>query len=114
MRKLLVFALLAACCGFAADRKLKAVILDGLNNNDWANATAAIRTILEGSGRFTVDVCICAEVGQALPPANPVEVCTYPNLPDFSRYDVAINNFNGGHTETGTRWPPEAERASPR
>jgi uncharacterized protein len=93
MRKLLVFALLASGCGFAADRKLRAVIVDGLNNHDWATATAAIRTILEGSGRFTV------------------EVSSYPQLPEFARYDVAIDNFNGGHTETGTRWPPEAERA---
>ena len=83
----------AACSGFAAERKLSAVIVDGVNNHDWAAGTTAIRTILEGTGRFTVDVA------------------TYPKLPDFSRYDVVINNFNGGHTETGTRWPAEAERA---
>lgn len=93
MRKLLIFALLAACSDNAQDRQLKAVIIDGLNNHDWAAATAAIRTILEGTGRFTVDVS------------------TYPKLPDFRRYDVVIDNFNGGYTETGTRWPPEAERA---
>lgn len=81
------------CSGTAAERKLRAVIVDGVNNHDWAAGTAAIHTILEGTGRFTVDVA------------------TYPSLPDFSRYDVVINNFNGGHTETGTRWPPEAERA---
>lgn len=86
-------ALLAASCAFAADSKLKAVVVDGLNNHDWAAATTAIRNILEGSGRFTVDVS------------------TYPALPDFSRYDVVIDNFNGGHTDTGTRWPGAAERA---
>ena len=82
-----------SCPGLAAERKLSAVIVDGVNNHDWAAGTLAIQTILEGSGRFTVDVA------------------TYPKLPDFARYDVVINNFNGGHTETGTRWPADAERA---
>jgi len=91
---LLAFTLAAAAgSGFAAEPKLRAVIVDGVNNHDWAAGTIAIRTILEGTGRFTVDGA------------------TYPKLPDFSRYDVVIDNFNGGHTETGTRWPADAERA---
>lgn len=89
---IIIFALTAASL-FAADPKLTAVIIDGMNNHDWAPATRAIQTILEGTGRFTVDVS------------------TYPKLPDFSRYNVVINNFNGGHLETGTRWPADAERA---
>ena len=90
---LLAFTLTCASSVFAAERKLSAVIVDGVNNHDWAAGTAAIQTILEGTGRFTVDVA------------------TFPKLPDFARYDVVINNFNGGHTATGTRWPAEAERA---
>jgi uncharacterized protein len=83
-----------ACFGAAAvDGKLSAVIVDGVNNHDWAAGTRAIRAILEGTGRFTVDQC------------------TWPRLPDFSRYDVVINNFNGGDTGAGQRWPAEAERA---
>jgi type 1 glutamine amidotransferase len=76
-----------------AEHKLKAVIVDGVNNHDWVAGTVAIQKILESTGRFTVDVA------------------TYPALPDFSRYDVVINNFNGGHTVAGTRWPKEAEQA---
>ncbi len=86
-------ALAAALTAAGADRKLSAVIIDGVNNHDWAAGTRAIQSILEESGRFTV------------------EVSTFPKLPDFSRYDVVINNFNGGHTATGTRWPAAAERA---
>ena len=94
MRTILVASLLAATSScFAADTKLSAVIIDGVNNHDWAAGTNAIRSILEGSGRFTVDVS------------------TYPALPDFTRYKVVINNFNGGHTERGTRWPADVERA---
>jgi type 1 glutamine amidotransferase len=92
-RAVLAILLAAASVCSAADRKLSAVIIDGVNNHDWAAATRAIRTILEGSGRFTVDAC------------------TYPKLPEFARYDVVINNFNGGQTETGIRWPPAAEQA---
>ena len=92
-RHFLTLAALSFSCAFAAEGKLSAVIIDGVNNHDWAAGTAAIRTILEGTGRFTVDVS------------------TFPHLPDFRRYDVVINNFNGGHTSTGVRWPAEAEHA---
>jgi len=78
---------------FGADGKLSAAIIDGVNNHDWAAGTRAIRSILEDTGRFTVDVY------------------TWPKLPDFTRYDVVISNFNGGHTDKGLRWPAEAERA---
>lgn len=95
---LLVFALtipVATQPASGASRpKLKAVIIDGVNNHDWAAGTAAIKRILEDTNRFSV-----------------IDVATYPKLPDFSQYNVAINNFNGGHTTTGTRWPAEAERA---
>src|SRR4051794_9437644 len=77
----------------AADRKLSALVIDGMNNHDWAAGTRAIQSILEGTGRFRVDVC------------------TWPAKPEFGNYDVVINNFNGGHTETGTRWPRETEQA---
>lgn len=92
MRTLLALAFLGASSARAQPR-LSAVIVDGVNNHDWAAATRAIRTILETSGRFTVTVS------------------TYPKLPDFSKYDVVIDNFNGGHTATGTRWPRDAELA---
>src|SRR5689334_10031958 len=92
MRRIVVFLAAAFLC-FAANKKIRAVIIDGVNNHDWAAATNAIREILEGTGRFTVDVC------------------TDPKLPDLSRYEVVINNFNGGHTEKGQRWPADFERA---
>jgi type 1 glutamine amidotransferase len=77
----------------AAGPKLSALVMDGMNNHDWAAGTRAIQSILEGSGRFTVTVS------------------TWPAKPDFSGYDVVIDNFNGGHTAAGTRWPREVEQA---
>src|ERR1051326_1078676 len=93
-RTLVVFTAAVAVClnaQAAADRKLSAVIIDGVNNHDWAAGTRAIRNILEGTGRFTV------------------EISTFPKLPDFTKYDVVIDNFNGGHLANGVRWPAEAE-----
>ena len=90
--RLLLASQLAAACA-SGGPKLSALIVDGVNNHDWAAATRAIQTILEGSGRFTV------------------EVRTWPNRPEFRGHDVVIINFNGGHTVTGTRWPRETEQA---
>lgn len=87
----ILLAGVSLCLG--ADRKLSVVIIDGVNNHDWAAGTAGIQAILQHSGRFTVDVS------------------THPKLPDFGKYDVVISNFNGGHTEKGVRWPAAAERA---
>ena len=91
--RLAVLALLLLGKAAAADRKLTALVIDGMNNHDWAAGTRAIQTILEGSGRFTVDVA------------------TFPARADFRKYDVVINNFNGGHLANGTRWPREMEQA---
>jgi type 1 glutamine amidotransferase len=85
--------MISAYCSAAAGGKLSALVIDGMNNHDWAAGTRAIRTILEGSGRFTVTVS------------------TWPAKPDFRSYAVVIDNFNGGHTDTGTRWPRDVEQA---
>jgi type 1 glutamine amidotransferase len=77
----------------SAAPKLSALIVDGMNNHDWAAATRAIQAILEGSGRFTV------------------EICTWPAPPQFRGRNVVIDNFNGGHLANGTRWPREVEQA---
>ena len=50
-RALLAFALAAASACFGADRKLSAVIVDGLNNHDWAAGTNAIRAVLDDPAR---------------------------------------------------------------
>ena len=92
----LAILLAGASLCLGADRKLSAVIIDGVNNHDWAAGTAAIQAILQGSGRFTVDVS------------------THPKLPDFGKYDVVISNFNGGHTEKGVRWPAARNERSKR
>ena len=85
--------LLLAAAAPAAEPKLRVLIVDGVNNHDWATGTRNIKTILEGTGRFTVDVV------------------TFPATPDFKKYALVVNNFNSGHTPTSTRWPRETEQA---
>ena len=67
--------------------------MDGVNNHDCATATREIKNILEGTGRFQVDVC------------------TYPDKPEFSRYAAVVSNFNSGHAPDSARWPRETEQA---
>lgn len=90
-RKLSFAAVALMASAAAAD---KVLIIDGVNNHDWAAGTRYIKAILEGTGRFQVDVC------------------TFPQpLPaDLRAYAAIVNNFNGGHTTTGTRWPRDAEQ----
>ena len=82
----------------AANSKLRALIIDGMNNHDWIAGTRAIRQILEATGRFTVDVA-----------TTPAALTDW--RPDFRPYDVVINNFNGGHLATAARWPAAVEQA---
>src|ERR1019366_6294181 len=91
--RLLMATLVSLSCSAAAGPQLSALVIDGVNNHDWAAGTRGIQSILEGSGRFTVTVC------------------TWPAKPDFGHYDVVITNFNGGHTAEGTRWPRGVEQA---
>jgi uncharacterized protein len=91
---LLGLSFFSLCCLAQQQQPLRVLVIDGVNNHDWAAGTRYIQAILEGTRRFQVDVC------------------TYPApLPaDLRVYAAIVNNFNGGHTAAGTRWPREAEQ----
>lgn len=76
---------------------IRALIVDGMNNHDWRAVTSFLKTTLERTGRFTVDVSTAPPQGEKW-------------RPDFDKYQVVINNFNGGHLENGIRWPQEVEQ----
>ena len=93
----------SATKGFGALRKpLNALIVDGVNNHDWRTGTAAMRAVLLTTNFFQV------EISTTPPREAPASAWDAWN-PDFSRYDVVINNFNGGHTATGLEWPGRVE-----
>jgi type 1 glutamine amidotransferase len=92
-------ALLAATrTSFSQTAKLRVLIVDGINNHDWKTATHGISQILTNTGLFTVDV--------STTPPREAPVSDWDNWrPQFARYDVVINNFNGGEKSTGIQWP---------
>ncbi|MHC4425169.1 MAG: family 16 glycoside hydrolase, partial [Planctomycetota bacterium] len=76
-------------------RTLKALIVDGQNNHNWKGTTPVLKSLLEETGLFAVDV--------ATSPAKNQPMDTF--RPDFAKYDVIVSNY------TGAEWPKETQDA---
>jgi len=92
-----------------ADRgdKLRVLIVDGNNPyHDWQKTSPLLKQILEGSGRFTVDIATAPvpEGYKSLTNAPPPPVDNSSFRPRFAEYDVVLGNY------VGPRWPAETER----
>jgi len=74
---------------------LKALIVDGQNNHDWQATTPVLKSLLEETGLFTVEV--------ATSPAKKQPMDSF--KPNFSKYDVIVSNY------TGDDWPKETQNA---
>jgi len=83
----------------SAPAEIRVLIVDGVNNHDWAAATAGIRNVLDEAGGFRVEVATLTP--ETLSAWNP----------NFRRFDVVVVNFNGGHTDNGVQWPQRVRRA---
>jgi type 1 glutamine amidotransferase len=121
----------AAFAAAPADR-IKVLIVDGQNNHSWATTTPMLRKILEGSGRFAVDVATSPAAAPAAPrlPRNATAeqkaahggalqkhaaaVAEHKSRtaaqwaawrPAFARYAVVVSNYNG------EAWPEDVRRA---
>lgn len=79
-----------------AGKPLRVLILSGANNHDWKTTTPALKKILEGSGRFSVEVT-----------ENPAE-CTADRL---ANVDVIVSNWTAWPDVEGRPWGPDAEKA---
>lgn len=84
---------------------IRVLIVDGINNHDWAPTSVGVAAILKDSARpFEVDV--------STSPARDAPRADWDKWrPAFSRYDVVLSNWNGGHKADGLRWPREVEAA---
>ncbi len=98
---------LVGLCGVAAPapaaenaEKIRVILIDGQNNHDWRATTPLLKSELERSGRFTVDVSSHLKPGD-----RPGEVETVPFPPDLGKYDVLVSNYNGAP------WPKEFQKA---
>ncbi|MEJ2701708.1 MAG: DUF1080 domain-containing protein, partial [Sedimentisphaerales bacterium] len=74
---------------------LKALIVDGQNNHDWKATTPILKSLLEETGLFAVDVATSPGKGQPMDSFKP----------DFAKYDVVVSNY------TGDDWPKETQDA---
>jgi hypothetical protein len=90
----------------AAADPLKALIVDGQNNHVWRVTTPILKTMLESSGRFTVDVATSPPERRSAgrrsggEPADAATNATpQPTMadfkPEFSKYGVVIVNLSG-------------------
>ncbi len=105
MTRLTRRSILWTTCGLLAARaKIRVLVIDGINNHDWEAGTRAIAGILRAAGIFDVEISTTPKTG-----ATAAEWAAW--RPEFSKYDVVVNNFNGGHTAAGVRWPEPVERA---
>lgn len=84
--------------------KLRVLIVDGVNNHDWAPTTAAISKLLRSSGRFAVDVSTSPSRD-----APPEAWASW--QPRFAGYDVVLSNFNGGDQAGAIMWPEDVRRS---
>jgi len=74
---------------------LKALIVDGQNNHGWEATTPVLKSLLEETGLFTVEV--------ATSPARKQPMDSF--KPNFSKYDVIVSNY------TGDDWPKQTQDA---
>lgn len=78
----------------------KALIVDGFSNHDWKQTTEVIKWILEGSGKFKVEVSTIPSDSIARQKWNP----------DFEPYAVVIQNTNNIHNPK-LSWPEPAQNS---
>ena len=105
----------------AGEEKIKVLIVDGQNNHDaWPKSTIMMKSYLEASGKFTVDISRTqftwkgtqhikdfplndGKTYEALPKSKPDPEFK----PEFANYDVVISNFGYGAAD----WPAETQVA---
>lgn len=93
-----LFAFFLAFAG-TGRKSYSVLIVDGFSNHDWKQTTAVTRWMLEETGNFHVSVSTV--------PADSLERLSW--LPDFSAYDVVIQNTNNIGNKR-VRWPRAAEQ----
>ena len=83
----LAVLLATGACGWAAE-PIRVLIIDGQNNHDWRKTTPVLKSCLEKTGRFKVEVATSPENGK---PAQDWDAFR----PKFSDYGAVLSNYNG-------------------
>jgi type 1 glutamine amidotransferase len=114
LRTIVALALLAA----PAQDKIKVLIVDGQNNHNYKAMTPFMKTQLEKSGLFTVDVSTTPPAAAKAPKNEtpeqkderekknaPIKEEWAKWRPKFADYKVVVSNYNGEN------WPAEVNKA---
>lgn len=80
--------LLGSAVTLSAAEPLKLLIIDGQNNHDWKATTPVLKSALEKTGRFTVDVA-------TTPPGGQAKEAWGKFRPKFADYQAVLSNYNG-------------------
>jgi type 1 glutamine amidotransferase len=94
----LLFVSFARAAEPATGAKTKVLIVDGQNNHAYAKTTPLLKSALEESGLFTVDVATSPKKGEKMDDFKP----------DFAKYQVVVSNYNGDDWAEPTRKAFEA------
>ena len=81
--------------------KINVLIIDGFSNHDWKQTSFLIKSILEESDLFKIDISTA--------PSEPESSEWEQWRPNFKEYDVVIQNTNNIHNRK-FRWPEEVEK----
>ncbi len=96
-RTAIVSALLLIAASSLNAEPIKVLLLSGLNNHDWRVTTPRIKEILEGSGRFVVEV---TENPESFAPEK------------LAEHDVIVSNWNSwNNVQVEEKWSPELRDA---
>ncbi len=97
LKRWIIFAVLISALVFGnsydlnAEEKIRVLIVDGQNNHAWKATTPVLKSILENTQKFQVDVATS-------PPKD-----TKGFHPEFSKYAVIVSNYNGNEWPTETK-----------
>ena len=96
---LLSFLLCSLLCFGQKTKIIPVLIIDGFSNHDWKQTSLVTKKILEGSGKFKVDITTV--------PTDSIERLGW--RADFSKYPVIIQNSNN-LSDRSLKWPVEMEK----
>ena len=81
-----------------ADEPIRVLIVDGQNNHDWRKTTPILKSCLEATGRFQVELATTPDRGKPAEDWNRFR-------PEFSKYGAVMSNYNG------EAWPKDVQKA---
>jgi len=80
---------------------IRVLIIDGCSNHDWKRTTQLVRAILQPTGLFSITFSTA--------PSVTTDPAYAGWCPDFSKFDVVIQNYN--NLQGGAPWPALARAA---